>query len=89
MKYFFLEGETDASQIWPTLRKATPLVYFPKALKRRLNNAGPALKGLMIMKGIGLLISKGIGLLIMKGIGLMIRKGIGLLIMKGIGLLIR
>ena len=60
--------------------KATPLVHFPKALKRPQNNAGPA--------GIGLLIMKGIGLLIMKGIGLLIRKGIGLLIMKGLELLI-
>ena len=50
--------------------KATPLVHFPKRLKRPRNNAGPA--------GIGLLIMKGIGLLIMKGIGLLIRKGIGL-----------
>ena len=60
--------------------KATPLVHFPKALKRPRNNAGPA--------GIGLLIWNGIGLLIMKGIGLLIRKGLGLLIMKRIGLLI-
>ena len=59
--------------------KATPLVHFPKALKRPRNNAGCA--------GIGLLIRKGIKLLIMKGIELLIMKGIGLLIMKGIGLL--
>ena len=52
--------------------KATPLVHFPKALKRPLNNAGPAGIGLLIMKGIGLLIMKGIWLLIMKGIGLLI-----------------
>ena len=64
--------------------KATPLVHCPKALKRPLNNAGPAVTGLLIMKGIGLLISKGIGLLNMKGIGLLIMKGIGLLIRKGI-----
>ena len=38
---FFLEGETHASQIWPTLRKATPLLHFTKALKRPRNNAGP------------------------------------------------
>ena len=56
--------------------KATPLVHFPKALKRPLNNAGPAGIGLLIMKGIGLLIMKGIGLLIMKGIELLIMKGI-------------
>ena len=66
--------------------KATPLVHFPKALKRPLNNAGPAGIGLLIMKGIGLLIRKGIGLLIMKGIALLIMKGIRLLIRKGIGL---
>ena len=42
--------------------KATPLVHFPKALKRPLNNAGPAVIGLLIMKRIGLLIRKGIGL---------------------------
>ena len=65
--------------------KATPLVHFPKALKRPRNNAGPAVIGLLMMKGIGLLIRKGIGLLIMKGIGFLIRKGIGLLIMKEIG----
>ena len=62
--------------------KATPLVHFPKALKRPLNNAGPAGIGLLIMKGIGLLIMKEIELLIRKGIGLMIVKGIGLLVMK-------
>ena len=67
--------------------KATPLVHFPKALKRPRNNAGPAGIGFLIMKGIGLLITKGIGLLIMKEIGLLIMKGIGFLIMKGIGLL--
>ena len=60
--------------------KATPLVHFPKALKRPRNNAGPAGIGLLIMKGLGLLIRKGIGLLIMKGIGLLIMKGIKLLI---------
>ena len=65
--------------------KATPLVHFPKALKRPRNNAGPAGIGLLIMKGIGLLIRKGIGLLIMKGIGLLIMKGIELLNMKGKG----
>ena len=54
--------------------KATPLVHFPKALKRPQNNAGPA--------GIGLLIMEGIGLLIMKGIGLLIRKGIQILGVK-------
>ena len=69
-------------------KKATPLVYFPKALKRPRNNAGPAGIGLLIMTGIGLLIRKGTGLLIMKGTGLLIMKGIGLLIMKGIRLLI-
>ena len=66
--------------------KATPLVHFPKALKRPWNNASPARRGLLIMKGIGLLIRKGIGLLIMKGIGLLIMEGIRLLIMKGLGL---
>ena len=65
--------------------KATPLVHFPKALKRPRNNAGPAGIGLLIMKEIGLLIMRGIGLLIMKGIGLLIMKGIELLIMKGKG----
>ena len=64
--------------------KDTPLVHCPRALKRPRNNAGPAGRGLLIMKGIGLMIIKGIGLLIMKGIGLLIRKGIGLSIMKGI-----
>ena len=44
--------------------KATTLVHFPKALKRPRNNAGPAVIGLLIMRGIGLLIRKGIGLLI-------------------------
>ena len=38
----FLEGETQASQIWPTFDKATQLVLFPKALKRPQNIAGPA-----------------------------------------------
>ena len=57
--------------------KATPLVHFPKALKRPRKNAGPAGILLLIMKGIELLIRKGIGLLIMKGIGLLIMKGIG------------
>ena len=42
-------------------KKATPLVHFPKALKRPRNNAGPAGIGLLIMTGIGLLIRKGIG----------------------------
>ena len=65
--------------------KATPLVHFPKALKRPWNNAGPAGIGLLIIKGIELLIRKGIGLFIRKGIGLLIMKGIGLLIMKGTG----
>ena len=69
--------------------KATPLAYFPKAIKRPRYNAVPAGIGLLIMKEIGLLIMKGIGLLIMKEIGLMIRKGIGLLIMIGIELLNR
>ena len=69
--------------------KATPLVHFPKALKRPRNNAGPAGIELLIMKGIGLLIMKGVGLLIMKGIGLLIMKGIGLLVMKERGLLMR
>ena len=54
--------------------KATPLVHFPKALKRPRNYAGPAGIGLLIMKGIGLLIMIGIGLLIMKRIGLLIMK---------------
>ena len=62
--------------------KATPLVHFPKALKRPRNNTGPAGIGLLIMKGIGLLIMKGIGLLIMKEIGLLIRKGIRILGVK-------
>ena len=62
--------------------KATPLVHFPKALKRPLNNAGPAGIGLLIMKGIGLLIRKGIELLIRKGIVFMIRKGIQILGVK-------
>ena len=44
--------------------KATPLVHFPKALKRPRNNAGPAGIGLLMMKGMELLIRKGIGLLI-------------------------
>ena len=43
--------------------KDTPLAHFPKALKRPRNNAGPAVIGLLIMKGIELLIRKGIGLL--------------------------
>ena len=68
--------------------KATPLVHFPKALKRPWNNAGPAGKGLLMVKGMGLLIRKGIGLLILKGLKLLIMKGIELLIMKGIGLLV-
>ena len=54
--------------------KATPLVHFPKALKRPRNNAGPA--------GIGLLIMKGIGLIVMKGTRLLIRKGIRILGVK-------
>ena len=73
--------------------KATPLVHFPKALKRPRNNAGPASRvikviGLLIMKGIRLLIMKGIGSLIMKGIDFLIMEGMGLLIMEGIGLMI-
>ena len=68
--------------------KATPLVHFPKALKRPRNNTGPAGIALLIMKGIGLLIMKGTGLLNRKGIGLLIRKAIGLLILRGIRLLI-
>ena len=67
--------------------KATPIVHFPKALKRPRNYACPAGIGLLIMKGIGLLIRKGIGLLIRKGKGLLIKKGIGLLIRKGIRIL--
>ena len=54
--------------------KATPLVHFPKALKRPLKNAGPGGIGLLMMKGIGLSIKKGIGLLIIKGIGLLFMK---------------
>ena len=68
--------------------KATPLVHFPKALKRPQDNAGPAGLGFLIMKGIGLSIMKGIGLLIMKGTALLIIQGIGLLIMQGIELMI-
>ena len=68
--------------------KATPLVHFPKALKRPRNNAGPAGIGLLMRKGKRLLTKKGIKLLIMKGLGLLIIKGIGFLIMEGIGLLI-
>ena len=42
---FFLEGESHASQIFGLpFDKATPLVHFPKALKRPRNNAGPASK---------------------------------------------
>ena len=41
---FFLEDESHASQIRPTLQQSyrIPLVHFPKALKRPRNNAGPA-----------------------------------------------
>ena len=36
---FFLEGESHTSLPFD---KATPVVHFPKALKRPRNNAGPA-----------------------------------------------
>ena len=34
---FFLEGETHASQIWPTLRKSYTISTLSKALKRGVN----------------------------------------------------
>ena len=47
---FFLEDETHARQIWLTLRKSYTISTLSKALKRPRNNAGPAGKGLLIMK---------------------------------------
>ena len=79
---FFLEGETHANQIWPTLRKSYSISTLSKTLKHPRNNAVPAGIGLLTMKGIGFLIKEGIGLLIMEGIGLLILRGIGLWIMK-------
>ena len=38
----FLEGESHASQFGLPFDKATPLVHFPKALKRPQNNVGLA-----------------------------------------------
>ena len=58
--------------------KATPLVHFPKALKRPRINAPPARISLLIMKEIGLLIMKRIAFLIMEEIVLLIMEGIGL-----------
>ena len=39
---FFLEGESHASQIWPTLRQSYTISTLSKSLKRPWNNAGPA-----------------------------------------------
>ena len=39
---FFLEGSRTLAKFGLPFDKATPLVHFPKALKRPRNNAGPA-----------------------------------------------